>query len=193
MAIALGVALLVLVGVAGFVLSSNSDDDTTESEVTTTSQSSETSTPATDDEPTTPEATSNIVELAQATDTLSTLVTAVVEADLVDTLSSTESEFTVFAPTNDAFDALPEGTLETLLAEESKAQLTDILTYHVVANEVFSDQLTDGQVIETVQGDTLTVSIADGVVKINGATVLQADVDATNGVVHVIDSVLLPQ
>merc|ERR1712166_1593718 len=134
--------------------------------------------------------TMNIVELAQSFDTLSTLVAAVVAGDLVTTLSS-PGPFTVFAPTNDAFAALPAGTLDTLLKPENKATLVDILTYHVVGAVALSTDLSDGQVIDTVEGKSVTVHIGDGV-KINDANVVMADVMATNGVVHVLDGVLLP-
>merc|ERR1712048_477644 len=136
------------------------------------------------------EPTKNIVELAQSVDALSTLVTAVVAGDLVETLSS-PGPFTVFAPTNDAFGALPAGTLETLLKPENKGQLVDILTYHVVGAKALSTDLSDGQSITTVEGKSVTVHIGDGV-KINDANVITPDVLATNGVVHVVDGVLLP-
>merc|ERR1712039_1086129 len=132
----------------------------------------------------------NIVELAQSVDDLSTLVTAVVAGDLVETLSS-PGPFTVFAPTNDAFGALPAGTLETLLKPENKGQLVDILTYHVVGAKALSTDLSDGQTITTVEGKDVTVSIGKSV-KINDATVVKPDVLASNGVVHVVDCVLLP-
>jgi len=134
--------------------------------------------------------TMNIVELAQSVDTLSTLVAAVVAGDLVTTLSS-PGPFTVFAPTNVAFAALPAGTLDALLKPENKATLVDILTYHVVGAVALSTDLSDGQVIATVEGKSVTVHIGDGI-KINDATVVMADVMATNGVVHVVDGVLLP-
>merc|ERR1712085_121937 len=108
----------------------------------------------------------------------------------VTTLSS-PGPFTVFAPTNDAFAALPAGTLDSLLKPENKATLVDILTYHVVGAVALSTDLSDGQVIDTVEGKSVTVHIGDGV-KINDANVVMADVMATNGVVHVIDGVLLP-
>merc|ERR1712193_351294 len=123
----------------------------------------------------------NIVELAQSVDTLSTLVAAVVAGDLVETLSS-PGPFTVFTPTNDAFGALPAGTLETLLKPENKDQLVDILTYHVVGAKALSTDLSDGQTITTVEGKDVTVSIGKSV-KINDATVVKADVLASNGVV----------
>jgi uncharacterized surface protein with fasciclin (FAS1) repeats len=137
-----------------------------------------------------------IVAVASETPALSTLVTAVVAASLADTLSSA-GPFTVFAPTNDAFAALPEGTLDTVLKTENISLLTSILTYHVVAGKVMAADLSDGQEITTVQGGTLVVKMMDGKVhlvdaKDNHATVLIADVAASNGVVHVISSVLMP-
>jgi uncharacterized surface protein with fasciclin (FAS1) repeats len=141
--------------------------------------------------------TKNIVTLASETSTLSTLVTAVKAAELVDTLQG-EGPYTVFAPTNAAFETLPDGTLASLLLPENKEQLQSVLTYHVVPGQVMSSDLRDGQVITTVQGGTLTVKITDGMVYLVDATgnevqVEKADVDASNGVVHIIDGVLLPQ
>lgn len=132
----------------------------------------------------------NIVELAQATEDLSTLVTAVETAELVDTLSDGDANFTVFAPTNAAFDALPDGTLDNLL--DNPDELASVLTYHVVDSEAFAGDLSDGQTLTTVNGATLTVNLSDDEVRINDALVTTADVDASNGVVHIIDSVLLP-
>lgn len=134
---------------------------------------------------------SNIVETAVAADNLTTLVAAVTEAELVDTLSS-EGPFTVFAPSNDAFEALLSelgATAEELLARDD---LGDILTYHVVATKALSGDLTDGQVITTVQGQDLTVTLENDSVRINDAVVETADIETSNGVVHIIDSVLLP-
>ena len=131
-----------------------------------------------------------IVELASETESLSTLVTAVKAAGLVETLSS-EGPFTVFAPTNDAFAALPEGTLETLLKPENQQQLIDVLTYHVVGANVMSTDLSNGQEAATVQGEKISVDLSKGVM-INNASVIAADVKASNGVVHIIDKVILP-
>jgi uncharacterized surface protein with fasciclin (FAS1) repeats len=143
------------------------------------------------------QASKDIVVLATETSSLSTLVAAVKAAELVDTLQGA-GPFTVFAPTNDAFAALPAGTLDTLLKPENKDQLTAILTYHVVPGEVLASDLTNGQTLTTVQGGTLTVKIDGGMVYLVDATgnevkVEKADVDASNGVVHIIDGVLLPQ
>merc|ERR1712193_284686 len=134
----------------------------------------------------------NIVELAQSVDDLSTLVTAVVAADLADTLSS-PGPFTVFAPTNEAFGALPAGTLDSLLKPENKAQLADILTFHVLPAQVLSTDLKPEQVVKTVEGKELLVSIYKGDVYANKAKVIGADNLASNGVAHIIDGVLLPK
>ena len=130
-----------------------------------------------------------IVDLAVATPDLSTLVTALKAGGLVDTLSG-PGPFTVFAPTNEAFTALPAGVLANLL--KNKAQLDNVLTYHVVAGAVRAEALKDGEKIKTLQGEELTVRIAGGDVFINSAKVTTADVTASNGVVHIIDGVLLP-
>merc|ERR1712156_1225815 len=138
----------------------------------------------------------NIVELAQSVDDLSTLVAAVVAGDLVETLSS-PGPFTVFAPTNEAFAALPEGTLETLLKPENKDQLVDILTYHVLPAQVLSTDLKFFQSVPTVEGKNVhVVRTSKGVYVGPSArelkSVVGADNLASNGVAHVIDGVLLP-
>ncbi len=138
-----------------------------------------------------------IVEIAAGDDRFSTLVAAVTAAGLVDTLSG-EGPFTVFAPLNDAFAALPEGTVETLLMEENKGQLTDVLTYHVVAGKVMSTDLAAGaSMVGTVMADSsICITAGDGVTIADGtgdmANVVIADIEASNGVIHVIDKVLLP-
>ena len=133
----------------------------------------------------------DIVELASDTEALSTLVAAVDAAGLVETLQG-DGPFTVFAPTNEAFDALPDGTLETLLQPENRDMLIEILTYHVVPGKVMSGDLSDGMTAETVQGSEVSISVSNYGVRVNDASVSQADVEATNGVVHVIDAVILP-
>ena len=130
-----------------------------------------------------------IVETAQGNEDFSTLVEAVTAADLAETLSG-EGPYTVFAPTNEAFDALPDGALDELLADTE--QLTEVLTYHVVPTSAMAADLSDGQELETVQGDMLTVSIDGDTVMIGDATVTMADVEASNGVIHAIDTVLMP-
>jgi len=119
-----------------------------------------------------------------------TLEAAVIAADLVGTLSG-DGPFTVFAPTDDAFAALPAGTVEALL-EDPAGDLTQVLLYHVLSGQVESGDLSDGLMATTINGADIAVGIAGGVVTINGATVTTANVPATNGVVHVIDAVLLP-
>jgi len=133
--------------------------------------------------------TNTIVDVASATEGFSTLVAALSAAELVETLSG-EGPFTVFAPTNDAFAALPAGVLDALLLPENKATLVKILTYHVVSGMVMAADVTDGDVA-TVEGQTIKLATKDGVT-VNGAKVVQADVMADNGVIHVIDAVILP-
>ena len=133
----------------------------------------------------------DIVDLAVGNDNLKTLVAAVKAGGLVDVLKS-DGPFTVFAPTDEAFAALPEGTLENLLKPENKDKLVAILKYHVVSGKVMSGDLSNGQKAATVQGDQIKVSIKGNNVKINEAKVIAADVKAKNGVVHVIDKVILP-
>ena len=154
------------------------DDDT---EATATTEQPESSQPAEQD----------VVVLAQGERNLSTLVEAVTAAELVDTLKA-EGPYTVFAPTNKAFAALGQEQVSELLQPENRDQLKSILTYHVVPGELTADRLKDGQQLETVEGESLTVSINGGTVKIDDATVVRPDVDASNGVAHVIDGVLTP-
>lgn len=155
------------------------------------SDSASTGTAATETQMSTTASGEDVVALAQATPDLSTLVKAVGAAGLVETLQG-DGPFTVFAPTNAAFEALPAGTLDSLLEPANKQQLTDILTYHVVPGELMAADLKDGQKLKTVQGDDLTVEVDGDTVTVNGAKVTMPDVDASNGVVHVIDQVLTP-
>jgi len=132
-----------------------------------------------------------IVDLAVATPDLSTLVTALQAADLVGTLSGA-GPFTVFAPTNEAFAALPAGTLANLLKPENKKELVDLLTYHVASGDVHAKDLMDMDMLQTVEGKDVTVRISHKDIFINSAKVTTADVGASNGVVHIIDEVLMP-
>ncbi|HMO33208.1 MAG TPA: fasciclin domain-containing protein [Lacibacter sp.] len=155
----------------------------------------ETTAPETEPETTTvaaPELPATVVTIATGSADHSTLVAAVTAAGLVETLSG-EGPFTVFAPTNAAFEALPAGTVENLLKPENKGDLTAVLTYHVVAGKLKAADLQDGQKLKTVNGAELTVSIKEGVVSIDGATVTAADLEAGNGVVHVLNAVVLPK
>jgi len=135
--------------------------------------------------------TSTVVDIIVGSPNHNTLEAAVIAAGLADDLSG-EGPFTVFAPTDDAFAALPEGTLEALLADPEGA-LTQILLYHVVGAKALSTDLSDGQMITTLQGDSVMVKIMDGNVYIDNAMVSVADLEASNGVVHVIDAVIIPK
>ena len=132
----------------------------------------------------------SIIEAAEGQADLSTFLTAVKAADLVETLSGEEA-VTVFAPSNDAFAALPAGQLEALLMPENKDQLVKILSYHVVPGKILSIDVEDGA-SPTVQGEELNIAVADTGVKINDANVTTADIEASNGVVHIIDQVVMP-
>lgn len=134
---------------------------------------------------------SDIVDIAAGAGTFETLVAAVTAADLVDTLKS-EGPFTVFAPTDEAFAALPAGTVETLLKPENKDQLIAVLTYHVVPGKVMSTDLVDDMQAATVQGSKVTIDLDNGVM-VDQANVISADIEAENGVIHVIDAVILPK
>jgi len=133
----------------------------------------------------------DIVDTAVEAGSFSTLVAAVKAAGLVETLKG-DGPFTVFAPTDDAFAKLPDGTVENLLKPENKDQLVSILTYHVVPGKVMSSAIAGKQLeAETVEGSKLSIDATDGV-KVDGATVVSADVEASNGVIHVIDAVVMP-
>jgi transforming growth factor-beta-induced protein len=134
--------------------------------------------------------TADIVDTAVGAGTFGTLVAAVQAAGLVDTLKG-EGPFTVFAPTDEAFAALPADTLEQLLADP-QGQLTQILLYHVVSGKVMAADVKDGMEAATVQGSPVKFMVADGKVMINDANIVATDVEATNGVIHVIDKVILP-
>jgi uncharacterized surface protein with fasciclin (FAS1) repeats len=130
----------------------------------------------------------NIVETAIAAGSFKTLVAAVEAAGLVDTLQS-KGPFTVFAPTDEAFAKLPKGTVESLLKD--KVKLTSILTYHVVPGKIMSKDVMNLKKAKTVQGQDIKIDTKSGV-KINNANVVKADIEASNGVIHVIDTVILP-
>lgn len=142
-----------------------------------------------DDIPVAPEPLPDIVDTAVGAGIFGTLVTAVTAADLVETLKS-PGPFTVFAPTDEAFAALPAGTVESLLLPENQDQLIAILTYHVVPGALFSGDVLAATELITVQGQAIQVDAVNG--RVNEANLIQLDIEALNGVVHVIDSVLLP-
>lgn len=169
----IGIAAVAVVALAG--CSSTASSTTSESPTASASVS--------------PTATGDVVAVAAGNATTTTLVTAVEAAGLVETLQG-PGPFTVFAPTDEAFAALPAGVLDKLVQPENKATLQKILTYHVVSGAVYSSDIEAGKV-KTVEGQDVTLSTTDGVT-INGAAVSTADVPATNGVVHLIDQVLVP-
>ncbi|HEX8226672.1 MAG TPA: fasciclin domain-containing protein [Candidatus Saccharimonadales bacterium] len=190
-AVIIGVIVLVVGAVVGLSLFNMNKDD-----MSTASKSSTTPAAQTAQSEDKPMADKTITELAVATPDLSTLVTAVQAAGLAETLGDKNAKLTVFAPTNAAFGKLPAGTVETLVKPESKEMLTSILTYHVVPAVAMAADLKDGQKIKTVQGAELTVKLQDNkvwIVDAKGgmAQVTTADVKASNGVVHIIDSVLM--
>jgi len=133
----------------------------------------------------------DIVDTAVDAGNFTTLVAAVQAAGLVDTLKG-EGPFTLFAPTDDAFAALPEGTVDSLLLPENKDQLIAILTYHVVPGKVMSTDLSNEMMATTVQGGDVTI-MTEGGVMVQNASVVTADVEASNGVIHIIDKVILPE
>ena len=163
--------------------SDSNDADEADTTVETTGESGE---EAAGDEA----AEGTIVDVAVAAGTFETLVAAVTAADLAETLSG-EGPFTVFAPTDDAFAALPEGLVDALLLPENVDALTAILTYHVLGAEVPSSDVAAGDV-ETLQGESITIGVDGDTVTVNDATVTAVDVEASNGVIHVIDTVLVP-
>lgn len=133
----------------------------------------------------------DIVDTAASAGNFETLVAAVKAADLVDTLKG-DGPFTVFAPTDEAFSKLPEGTIQDLLKPENKAKLQAILTYHVVPGKVMAADVTQIDTAQTVNGGSLPVKVEDGSVKIGNANVTKTDIESSNGVIHVIDTVLIP-
>lgn len=158
-----------------------SDDTSSETETVDTEMTEETTEAVAGDD---------IVTIASTTEGFSTLVAALEAADLVTTLQG-DGPFTVFAPTDDAFAALPAGVLDKLLLPENVEVLAAILTYHVVSGAVYSADIVDGDVA-TVEGSTVALVVSDTGVTVNGANVTTADIAASNGVIHVIDQVIIP-
>jgi uncharacterized surface protein with fasciclin (FAS1) repeats len=134
----------------------------------------------------------DIVDTAASVEDFSTLVAAVKAADLVETLKG-DGPFTVFAPTNEAFAKLPEGTLKELLKPENKSKLTAILTYHVVPGKVMAADVVKLDSAKTVQGSEIAIQVKDGKVMVDNAKVVKTDIETANGVIHIIDSVILPK
>jgi uncharacterized surface protein with fasciclin (FAS1) repeats len=167
------------------VLAACGDDESSSTTEAVTTEAPSTEAPSTE----APAEVGDIVAVASGAGSFSTLVAAVQAAGLVETLQG-EGPFTVFAPTDDAFAALPAGVLDKLLLPENQDVLVKILTYHVVAGKVMAVDVTAGDVA-TVEGQTIALA-TDGGVTVNGANVVTADVEASNGVIHVIDAVILP-
>ena len=191
MATIIGIIIVALLALGVWVWMMNDKEDETVNQETNSDMVTEST------ENTGEAESTDIVATAMETESLSTLVTAVQAAGLVETLQG-EGPFTVFAPTNAAFEKLPEGTLNDLLLPENKEQLASLLQYHVVAGAVKSSDLQNGQVITTLNGGTLTVEMMDGMVYLVDATggraqVITPDVMTSNGVVHLIDTVVMPQ
>ncbi len=136
-------------------------------------------------------ANADIVDIAASAGSFNTLVAAVKAAGLVDTLKG-EGPFTVFAPTDEAFAKLPAGTVEELLKPENRGKLTAILTYHVVPGRVTANQVVNLTEAKTVQGQSIKIAVRNGNVMVDGAKVIKTDIMGSNGVIHVIDSVILP-
>jgi uncharacterized surface protein with fasciclin (FAS1) repeats len=170
-------------------------DNTTAPQTAATPANLPTAAPPIAQTPTTPTASKNLAQLAQSASTqgsFTTLSRAVQAADLTKQMAE-QGPYTVFAPTDAAFAALPKGTVDNLLKPENKQQLVKLLGYHAIPGQVTSSQLTSGQV-KTVEGSpvTLKVNTNTSTVTVNGAKVIQADIPASNGVVHVVDKVILP-
>ena len=137
------------------------------------------------------ESQKDVVKVAVGSADHTTLVAALKQAELVTALSNA-GPFTVFAPTNAAFDKLPKGTVESLMTDEKKADLQNILQYHVAVAVYKTENMQDGQIIGQANGDNITLSVKDGKVMVNGVANIVASVPASNGIIHVIDAVLLP-
>jgi uncharacterized surface protein with fasciclin (FAS1) repeats len=171
-------------------------DDGEAGQDTPAAETESTTEAASDSGPSMSETPATVVDVAASDEDFSTLVTAVQTAGLAETLSGA-GPFTVFAPINDAFAALPQGTVDTLLQPANRDQLTSVLTYHVVPAKALSGDLSDGMTVTTVQGQQLAVNVTGAAVTLtdasgNTVSVVQPDIEAGNGVVHVIDGVLLP-
>lgn len=137
------------------------------------------------------ESAKDVVKVAVASKDHTTLVAALKQAELVTSLSNA-GPFTVFAPTNDAFNKLPAGTVDGLMKDDKKTDLQNILQYHVTVSAIKAENLMDGQTLGMVNGDNVTVSVKDGKIILNGSSTVVASVQASNGIIHVIDGVLLP-
>jgi uncharacterized surface protein with fasciclin (FAS1) repeats len=183
------ITLFTVVSLAIFIASCGGDSNTNSATTGTTEQAP----PQTGQSGVQDDASQkNVVQVAVGSQDHTTLVKAVQAAELVDALSNA-GPFTVFAPTNAAFDKLPAGTVEGLLKPEKKDALADILQYHVSVGVYNAEQLQDGQSLGQVNGSNITISKKDGKIIVNGTATVIASIPASNGVIHVIDGVLLPK
>ena len=180
--------ILVAFLLMGSILSCNDNTGkATEPEATTSSSAASGGQEAVQDDV----SAKDVVKVAVSSKDHTTLVAALKQADLVTSLSNA-GPFTVFAPTNAAFDKLPAGTVDGLMKEDKKEALQNILQYHVTVSAMKAESFTDGQVLGMVNGDNVTVSIKDGKVVLNNSATIIASIPASNGMIHVIDGVLLP-
>ncbi len=183
------ITLFTVISLTLFIASCGSDSNSNSE----TTESSEQAAPTTGQSGVQDDASQkNVVQVAVSSQDHTTLVKAVQAAELVDALSNA-GPFTVFAPTNAAFDKLPAGTVEGLLKPEKKDDLADILQYHVSVGVYNAEQLQDGQSLGQVNGSNITISKKDGKIVVNGTATVIASIPASNGVIHVIDGVLLPK
>lgn len=167
-------------------------NNATDSTATTTNSTSTTAAPAGGQENVKDDASEkDVVKVAISSKDHTTLVAALKQADLVTSLSNA-GPFTVFAPTNAAFDKLPAGTVDGLMKDDKKEDLQNILQYHVALSAMKAESFTDGQVLGMVNGDNVTVNIKDGKIMLNNSATIIASIPASNGIIHVIDGVLLP-
>jgi len=177
---------LIPVALLAVMMSCNSDSSNTASSTTETNTSKGGQEAVNDND-----SQKDVVKVAMGSKDHSTLVAALKQADLVTSLSNA-GPFTVFAPTNDAFNKFPAGTVDGLMKDDKKTDLQNILQYHVTLSAIKAENLLDGQTLGMVNGDNVTISVKDGKVALNGTANIIASVPASNGIIHVIDAVLLP-
>ncbi len=177
---------LLLIALSLIIGSCNSDKNTTDESATTDATVTGGQEAVKDDE-----SAKDVVKVAVGSKDHTTLVAALKQADLVTSLSNA-GPFTVFAPVNAAFDKLPAGTVDGLMKDDKKADLQNILQYHVTTSSLKVEFFTDGMTLGMVNGDNITFSVKDGKVMINGTATIVASIPASNGMIHVIDGVLLP-
>lgn len=179
--------IIIFVINAAFILTACNSNQTASTEQTTATETPAGGQEAVQDD----ESQKDVVKIAVGSKDHTTLVAALKQAELVTSLSNA-GPFTVFAPTNAAFDKLPAGTVDGLMKDDKKADLQNILQYHVAVAVFKTENMTDGQVIGQANGDDITISVKDGKVMVNGTANIVASIPASNGIIHVIDAVLLP-